>query len=49
MALDDRVLAIIANGVEVKIEGLPWKQRIAGHQVMPGGEHVQDLGMVDTR
>ena len=38
VALEHRVVAIVGDGVEIKIEGIADKEVLPLHKLMPGGE-----------
>src|SRR5437867_7036237 len=49
MAFDDRMLAIIGHGMEIKVEGFAIKQVVGIHLLMPCGQHLSGFGVANTR
>src|SRR6266571_7749433 len=49
VALEDRVVAVVGDGVEIEVEGIAGEEALSLHELMPGGEQTGILGGVDPR
>src|SRR3989441_10383773 len=47
VTLEDRVVAVVGNGVEIEVEGIAGEEVLPLHELMQGGEQTGILGRVD--
>src|SRR2546422_2726404 len=49
VAFDERMLAIVRDGMKIEIEGFTMPKIVEIHQLMPSGQHLSGFAVADAR